>query len=302
MNTNDQVTRRALAYIRISDKKQIIGESPETQRASVRRYADANNIEIVDWFYDEAKSGRTADRAELQALLKMAVTSVKKIDLVVVYKLNRGSRDAMTYYAHVKAVLASKGIGIRSASEPVVDDTPFGRFAEGMIILNGQLDNEIKASVTTDNMRSLAMQGYWQHGPIIGYEKYTTTNEAGKPRPSMRPDSSSSLAVKVLERFGEGDINRMQLYRYALELGLKSKPFTKKDGTRVPAKPISKSAIFRMVECPEYAGYLHDKFTDYKLVEGRHEALISRELYWHNQKLISKRSKVKETYSKRNPV
>lgn len=40
---------------------------------------------------------------------------------------------------------------------------------EGVIVLNGQLDNEIKGSTTTDNMRSLAMQGYWQHGPLLGY-------------------------------------------------------------------------------------------------------------------------------------
>lgn len=66
----------------------------------------------------------------------------------------------MSYYSSVKAILAGKGIGIRSASEPMVDDTPIGRFLEGVIVLNGQLDNEIKGSTTTDNMRSLAMQGY----------------------------------------------------------------------------------------------------------------------------------------------
>ena len=303
MDTTDQVTRYALAYIRISDRKQIDGESPETQRKVIQKYADENHIVITDWFYDEAKSGKNAERTELQNLLKLAVKNAKKIDLVLVYRLNRGSRDAMSYYSQVKGVLAGKGIGIRSASEPMVDDTPIGRYLEGVIVLNGQLDNEIKGSTTTDNMRSLAMQGYWQHGPLLGYEKHTILNDIGKPRPTLTPDSTAPLVKKLLERFGEGDINRMQLHKYAVEeLKLKTKPYTKKDGTRVPPKLIGKNGVFQIVERPEYAGYVHDKFTNYELVEGKHEALISRELYWHNQKLISRKSKVKETYSKHNPT
>lgn len=303
MDTSDQVTRYALAYIRISDRKQIDGESPETQRKVIQKYADENHVVITDWFYDEAKSGKNAERTELQNLLKLAVKNSKKIDLVLVYRLNRGSRDAMSYYSQVKGVLAGKGIGIRSASEPMVDDTPIGRYLEGVIVLNGQLDNEIKGSTTTDNMRSLAMQGYWQHGPLLGYEKHTILNDVGKPRPTLTPDATAPLVKKLLERFGEGDINRMQLHKYAVEeLKLKTKPYTKKDGTRVPPKLIGKNGVFQIVERPEYAGYVHDKFTNYELVEGKHEALISRELYWHNQKLISRKSKVKETYSKHNPT
>ncbi len=302
MNTSDQVKRYALAYIRISDRKQIDGESPETQRKSIQKYADDNYIEITEWFYDEARSGKNAERAELQNLLKHAVKNSKKINLVLVYKLNRGSRDAMSYYSQVKGVLAGKGIGIRSASEPMVDDTPIGRYLEGVIVLNGQLDNEIKGSNTTDNMRSLAMQGYWQHGPLLGYEKHTILNDIGKPRPTIKPDATAPLVKKLLERFGEGDINRMQLHKYAVELGIKTKPYTKRDGTRVAPKLIGRNGVFQIVKRPEYAGYVHDKFTEYELVDGKHEALISKELYWHNQKLISKKSKVKETYSKHNPT
>ena len=302
MITNDQVKRYALAYIRISDKKQIDGESPETQRKVIQQYADDNSIEITDWFYDEAKSGKNAERTELQNLLKLAVKNAKKIDLVLVYRLNRGSRDALSYYSQVKGVLAGKGIGIRSASEPMVDDTPIGRYLEGVIVLNGQLDNEIKGTTTTDNMRSLAMQGYWQHGPILGYEKHTIMNDVGKPRPTIKPDATAPLVKKLLERFGEADINPMQLHRYAHELGVKTKPYIKRDGTKVPPKLIGKNGVYQLLKRPEYAGYVHDKFTNYELVEGKHEALISHELYWHNQKLLNKKAKVKETYSKHNPI
>lgn len=306
MNNGDQITRYAVAYIRISDRKQIDGESPETQRKVIQQYADDNNINIVEWFFDEAVSGKNTERDELQNLLKFATKNSNKIDLVVVYRLNRGSRDAMSYYSSVKAILAGKGIGIRSASEPMVDDTPIGRFLEGVIVLNGQLDNEINGSTTTDNMRSLALQGYWQHGPLLGYEKHKILNEAGKPRPTLKPDATAPAIVKLLERFSEADIKPMQLLPYAHELNIKTKPYTirkgPKKGTRVPPKLIGKNAIYEILKRPEYAGYVHDKFTDYELVEGKHEPLISKEVYWHNQKLLNKKDKVKETYSKHNPT
>ena len=41
---------------------------------------------------------------------------------------------------------------------------------EGMLVLNGQLDNEIKGKTTTDNMQNVAMQGWWQHGFLHGYD------------------------------------------------------------------------------------------------------------------------------------
>ena len=44
MSSNNQITRYAVAYIRISDRKQIEGESPVTQRKVIEQYARENNI------------------------------------------------------------------------------------------------------------------------------------------------------------------------------------------------------------------------------------------------------------------
>ncbi len=303
MNSSDNVTKYAVAYLRISDRKQIDGESPETQRRVIQEYADRSNIKILEWFYDEAKSGKNTERDELQKLLQFASKHAKKIDHVLVFKLNRASRDLESYITTVKAVLAGKGITIRSATEPI-DDSPIGRWLESMIILNGQLDNEIKGSATTENMKSLALQGWWQHGSILGYEKHTLLNDLGKERPTMKPDAMAPKVTQVLVRFSEGDINPMQLMRYAKDLGLKTKGYTirkgEKAGTRVPPKPLGKSGIYALLRRPEYAGYVHDKFTDGKLVEGKHEALISPELYEHNQKLLRRKQVKKSGYTKHN--
>lgn len=60
MTSNQSVNynKKGLAYIRISSQRQINGESPETQAATIQKYADNEGIEIIDWFYDEAKTGK----------------------------------------------------------------------------------------------------------------------------------------------------------------------------------------------------------------------------------------------------
>ena len=272
--------KAALGYLRISDKKQIEGESRNNQQDQIQRYADANNIEIIEWFYDEAKSGKNTDRFELQNLLKMALRSKNEISYIIVYKMNRASRDIDSYITNVRSILSSRGIQIRSATEQF-DDSPSGRFMESMHVLVGQLDNDNKRETTVDNMRRLAKQGWWQHGPPRGYEMNYIKNSEGKSRPTLKPDNEKPLISNVLSRFSQGDICLADLCRYATSIGL----------LNYRGKPVSQEALTKIVKRPEYAGYVCDKFTDFELVEGKHPALISKSTYWTNQECLKRKSK-----------
>jgi DNA invertase Pin-like site-specific DNA recombinase len=99
----------------------------------------------------------------------MALRSKNEISYIIVYKMNRASRDIDSYITNVRSILSSRGIQIRSATEQF-DDSPSGRFMESMHVLVGQLDNDNKRETTVDNMRRLAKQGWWQHGPPRGNE------------------------------------------------------------------------------------------------------------------------------------
>ena len=90
-------SKRALAYIRISSQRQVNGESPETQLQAINNFADNNNIDIVKTFYDEAKSGKNTDRPALKELIQYAEKHKDDIDHVIVYKMNRASRDMTSY-------------------------------------------------------------------------------------------------------------------------------------------------------------------------------------------------------------
>ena len=288
-----QATRRkrALAYIRISSQRQINGESPETQKTHIRQYAMNNDIDIVDTFYDEARSGKNTDRQELQNLLEYAKKHKGEIDYVIVYKMNRASRDMVSYVTGFVVPLRNLGISIRSATEPV-DDSVFGQFMEGLSVLLGQMDNQNKQGFTIDNMTSLAQQGYWQHPPIVGYDTHKVPNGAGKLRPTLQPNKMAPLVKNVLERFSQGDITKAELTKYAASIGLRSRY----------GKKLSNDRINALLRHPVYAGYVSDNFTQGELVEGQHEALISRETYELNQTLLNgKKQRTGETHLKYNP-
>ena len=76
--TDEPTQRTALGYLRISDKSQIEGESKATQKEYIQRYAERENIKVIGWYYDEARSGKNADREELQNMLRVALTSKKE--------------------------------------------------------------------------------------------------------------------------------------------------------------------------------------------------------------------------------
>jgi site-specific DNA recombinase len=284
--------KKAVAYVRISSTMQKDNESPDTQREKIKQYASANDIEIIKdgWFFDEAKSGKNAEREELQHLLQFALAHKDKIDHVIVYKMNRASRDLYSYITQVKMVLKAKGITVRSATEPV-DDTKMGRFMEGLFVMLGQLDNDSKSEYTLDNMRSLAQQGYYQHPPVVGYKTIKIPNQMGKPRPSLMPDEMAPKVKKVLERFSSGDISKAELTRYARRIGLKSRYGTK----------VSEDTINRLLKSATYAGYICDSFTDYQPVEGKHEGLITPKTFELNQALLyGQLSRKDEVHKKKN--
>jgi site-specific DNA recombinase len=284
---------KSVAYIRISSTRQIDNESPETQRESIRKYAEANGLEIVNWFEDIAKSGKNTERDGLQELLRYCLSQKGEIKHWIVYNMKRASRDIDTYSTNVRTVLKTMGITVRSATEPAVTDTKEGRFMENLLVMLGQLDNEGKAEVTIDNMRSLALQGYWQHPPIVGYEPAKIPNDLGKLRPSLKKTAMATKVQEVLVRFSAGDITKAELTRYASKSGLRSR-YDKKLG---------EDSINRLLKNPVYAGYVSDKFTEYKLVQGKHESIIDKSTYDKNQRYLHGASSRKgERHDHLNPI
>jgi site-specific DNA recombinase len=281
LTKQDQSQKTALGYLRISDKKQIKGESLANQREAIRNYAYTNDVSVIEWFTDEAKSGKNADRQALQNLIVTAAKMKGQIDYVLVYKMSRASRDIDSYVMVIKSQLAALGIRVLSVTEPF-DDTPMGHFVENLHVMLGQLDNENKREMVVDNMTRIAKQGFWQHTPPRGYNICKINNDEGKKRPSLTPSHEADKITDLLMRWNRGDMTEAQLVRYAETIKLRSAR---------GGKPLTQDVVHKMLINPVYAGYVCNKFTDNERLKGRHPALISPEVFEQNQLIILMRNK-----------
>jgi site-specific DNA recombinase len=93
----ENIKRNAYAYIRVSTEEQVDGASIPNQIRAIKRYCAEHNIEIVGWYEDDGKSGKTAKRDELQAMLADALVNKGKVDHIVVYNVSRISRNLESY-------------------------------------------------------------------------------------------------------------------------------------------------------------------------------------------------------------
>lgn len=109
-----RTSKQAVAYIRVStDRQGETGIGLEGQKASIRAYADAAGVEIVEWFQDVA-SGRGEKNLENRPGLQNAlnVAQANDIDLLV-DGLDRLSRNTRT----IEHIMRERKIMVISVSE-----------------------------------------------------------------------------------------------------------------------------------------------------------------------------------------
>lgn len=145
--------KTAIIYARYSSDRQT-EQSIEGQLRVCTEYAERNEITIVDTYVDRAMSGTTDNRPAFRKMLNDSAK--KKWDFVIVYKLDRFSRNKYENAIH-KKTLRDNGVKLLSAMENI-PDTPEGiileSLLEGFEQLNGhnslkKLNSEFKAAIST---------------------------------------------------------------------------------------------------------------------------------------------------------
>lgn len=121
---------RAVLYLRYSSDKQT-EQSIEGQERVCRAFCEQQDIQIVDSYIDRAVSAykNTDNRLAFQRMIADAAKD--KFDVIVVYKLDRFSRNRYDS-AIYKNKLKKCGVRVISATEPV-SDSPEGIILEAML-------------------------------------------------------------------------------------------------------------------------------------------------------------------------
>ncbi|MGR6466695.1 recombinase family protein [Rhizobium sp. PAMB 3182] len=140
--TTYRTSKQAIAYIRVStDKQGETGIGLEGQKASIRAYADAAGVEIVEWFQDVA-SGRGEKNLEHRHGLQSALDFAQAHDTdLLVDGLDRLSRSTKT----IEHIMRERKVMVVSVSE--------GRTSNRLVLASRAARAELEGNMISERTK-----------------------------------------------------------------------------------------------------------------------------------------------------
>ena len=158
--------KTAVIYARYSSSNQT-EQSIEGQLRVCHQFAETEGILILDSYIDRAMTGTNDNRADFQRMIKDSAK--REWDYVIVYKLDRFSRDKYATAVYKKA-LKDNGVKLLSATERI-PDTPEGIIVESLIEGMGQFYSEELSQKVRRGMNESRQKGQFTGGFLIyGYK------------------------------------------------------------------------------------------------------------------------------------
>jgi len=125
-------------------------------------------IGLPERYDDGGFSGGNLDRPALKRLLQDI--TVRKIDAVLVYKLDRLSRSLLDF-ARIMEIFDQHQVAFVSITQQFHSATSMGRLVLNMLLSFAQFERELIAERTRDKIAAARRKGKWVGGmPLLGYD------------------------------------------------------------------------------------------------------------------------------------
>jgi site-specific DNA recombinase len=276
---------RAVIYSRVSTKDQVQNLSLATQEKACADYCRQHGWAVDRVFVEKGESAKTEDRTEFRNLIAYCAANKGRIQFLVVYALNRFSRDRLVHFSF-RSLLQKFGISLRSATEPI-DYSSTGRFMETIFAGIAQLDNDVRAERTTVGMKAALERGRWTFGVPLGYRRIGGRGSSVDQDPERAP-----MVRKAFELLATGLFTKQEVLREITKLGLRT----------LSGKPVSGETFQQMVRNPLYAGLMQVKgWSDCAPQRGTFEAIVSSELFSRVQNVLDGKRLKLTTYQRNHP-
>lgn len=220
---------------------------------------------LPDEYDDGGLSGGTLERPALQRLL--ADVEGGKIDIVVVYKVDRLTRSLLDFSRLVET-FDKAGTSFVSVTQSFNTTTSMGRLTLNMLLSFAQFEREVTAERIRDKIAASKAKGMWMGGnPPLGY------------RPEGRSlaivDEHAQLIRDLFRRYRE--IGNVRLLKEQLDdEGVTAPERFTSTGRKMGGVPFSRGQIYQLLSNPIYLGEIHHKGN---VFAGQHEAIIERRLW-----------------------
>jgi DNA invertase Pin-like site-specific DNA recombinase len=266
---NTATRRRCAVYTRKSSEEGLEQEfnSLDAQREACEAYVASQKAEgwvlIRDRYDDGGFSGGNLERPALKRLL--ADIEEGRVDVVVVYKIDRLSRSLMGF-AKLVEVFDRRGVTFVSVTQSFNTTTSMGRLTLNILLSFAQFEREVTAERIRDKFKASRSKGMWMGGhPPLGYDV--------KDRKLVANEAEAGLVRTIFERFSR--LGSVTLVTRELQAGGK---LTKR------GRPFDKGIVYRLLENRVYVGEAVHKGASYP---GEHEAIVDRGIFDKAQAILA---------------
>lgn len=284
------------AYVRVSDERQD-EYSPDSQLKKIREYAAKEGYIIPDEFvfYDDGISGRSVKkRDDFNRMIAIAKEKTHPFDRIYVWKFSRFARNQEESLVF-KNLLRTKGVTVVSVSEPI----PEGHFGSLIERIIEWMDEFYSVNLGAEVMRGMtekASRGEPTCAPPFGYimrdGKYYPDEESGK----------ANIIREVFTLYASG-VKQREIALILAEKGIRTR-YGKKPENRWVDYILHNSCYIGKIrwsaDGTKAISKRHLDNENIMVVDGKHEPIISMELWDQVQKMLEEQKRKYSKYARQS--
>jgi site-specific DNA recombinase len=251
-------SNNCVIYTRVSSKEQEEGHSLETQKKLCEEFALKNNHAIMGYFGGTYESAKTDERKEFNRMLQFVKRSGEKISFIIISHIDRFSRTGANAI-YIKEQLKIHHVWLQAATTPVDPKTSIGDFQQNVQFIFSHYDNQVRKERTIMGTRQALLNGHWCAKQPFGYDAIKVS---GQPRKIVVNETGRLLKKAFVWKATE-QITHDEICIRLKKLGLY----------------MNSKRLAEHLRNPFYCGLLTHNCLEGQVVEGKHEKLISKDIF-----------------------
>jgi site-specific DNA recombinase len=250
-------TTDCVIYTRVSSKEQMENMSLESQLKACNDYARKMHYNVLAHFGGTYETATTDERKEFKRMVEFCRRRKKGSIKIIVFSLERFSRtgDNAIWIARQ---LRGQRITIDSVTQPIDTSNPAGVLQQNILFLFSQYDNDLRKEKTVRGMKDHMEAGIWCCQAPLGYDNVTVNGE----KSVVINETGKILRKAFLWKANEG-ITMVEIVKRLEAHGL----------------TIKHNRLSAALSNPFYCGIISHSLLGGKVVEGKHEKLVSKDIF-----------------------
>ncbi|ESY78214.1 resolvase [Mesorhizobium sp. LNHC221B00] len=227
---------------------------------------------VPDHYGDGGISGGTMERPALQRLLQDIRD--KKVDVVVVYKIDRLTRSLMDF-SKIVEIFDASSVSFVSVTQQFNTTTSMGRLTLNVLLSFAQFEREVTAERIRDKIAASKKKGMWMGGVVpLGYRV--------EYRKLVIDETEAQTVRHLFDRYLALKSVRDLVDEVAAD-GLSKRTRQREDGSVAVTMPFGRGNLYHLLSNPIYIGKIRHKEQVY---DGEHERIVTSATFEAVQTLL----------------